>query len=327
MTRALALLLVLAAAFCIPAGAMADELRPGAAQLVETLSGRWSVSWKQPLAGPGLTPPAIPLLPSQCRYQHEPVIRTAPLALVGQATAVCTGGLDGRRIGWPGVQGRGDALLRVAPLGRPVQSFRLTAERPFAVVEAVPDRWQVARTYLSLGFEHILEGWDHLLFVIALVLLVARAGPVIMAATAFTLAHSLTLAAVTLGMAGLPQQPVEALIALSIIMLAVEAVRGEGASLTRRLPWLVAFAFGLVHGFGFADALQEIGLPEGEVIPALLAFNLGVEAGQIAVIAAVWATRALLRRYTPSLESPAIRVASYGIGITGGFWLIDRMLA
>lgn len=327
MIRALALIWVLAVSFCFAAVARADELRPGSVQLVETLAGRWSVSWKQPLAGPGLSPPAIPLLPSDCRYQREPVVRGAGQALVGQATAVCAGRLDGRRIGWPGVQGRGDALLRVAPLGRPVQSHRLTAERPFAVVEAVPDRWQVARTYLSLGLVHILEGWDHLLFVIALVLLIARPGPVIGAATAFTLAHSLTLAAVTLGMAGLPQQMVEALIALSIIMLAVEAVRGEGASLTRRLPWLVAFAFGLVHGFGFAGALREIGLPEGEVIPALLAFNLGVEAGQIAVIAAVWAARSLLRRFAPSLEAPAIRMVSYAIGITGGFWLIDRMIA
>ena len=327
MMRVLALIVVFAASFCLSAAARADELRPGAVQLVETLSGRWAVSWKQPLARPGMTPPAIPLLPEHCRYQREPVLRAAPQALIGQAMAVCTGRLDGSRIGWEGVQGRGDALLRVVPLARPVQSFRLTAERPFAVVAAAPGRWQVARTYLSLGFAHILAGWDHLLFVIALVLLIARAGPVVMAATAFTLAHSLTLAAVTLGMAGLPQQPVEALIALSIIMLAVEVVRGEGASLTRRLPWLVAFGFGLVHGFGFAGALREIGLPEGEVVPALLAFNLGVEAGQIAVIAAVWGTRALLRRFAPSLESPAIRMASYAIGITGGFWLIDRILA
>ncbi|MBT8408704.1 MAG: HupE/UreJ family protein, partial [Alphaproteobacteria bacterium] len=138
--------------------------------------------------------------------------------------------------------------------------------------------------------------------------------------------HSITLAGTTLGLTGLPQRPVEALIALSIVFLAVEIARGTRETLTRRLPWLVAFVFGLLHGFGFAGALREIGLPEGEVPAALISFNLGVEAGQLLVIAAVLILVEALRRVRPGLEERSIRIASYTIGIIGAYWLIDRVI-
>ena len=163
--------------------------------------------------------------------------------------------------------------------------------------------------------------------VIALVLLVGRPWPVIKAATAFTLAHSLTLAAVTLGFAGIRQDVVEALIALSIVFLAVEIARGARGTLTQRLPWLVAFAFGLLHGFGFAGALREIGLPEGEVPAALVSFNIGVEAGQLLVVTAVLAALALLRRIRPADEPLVLRAAAYPVGIVGAYWLIERIAA
>ena len=321
MIRLLALLLVLAGS-----PALADELRPGSVQLVETAPGAWDLAWKQPLAAPGAAELVAPDLPGNCRLLEAPSRRLAPLALVGHARAHCAGTIAGQRIGWQGVSGRGDALLRVAPLGRRVQSFRLTAESPWAIIEARPSSLQVVRTYFALGVTHILSGWDHLLFVIALVLLVARPWPVVKAATAFTLAHSLTLAAVTLGFAGLAQRPVEALIALSIVFLAVELARGAATTLTRRLPWLAAFAFGLVHGFGFAGALREIGMPEGEVPAALVSFNLGVEGGQLAVIAAVLVLRALIRRLAPRHEPVLVRATSYAIGTTGSFWLIARVI-
>jgi len=192
-----------------------------------------------------------------------------------------------------------DALVRVAPLDRPVQAERLTAARPRIVVAVRPDGWQVARTYFQLGVSHILTGWDHLLFVIALVLLLRRGGIVVRAATAFTIAHSLTLIGTTLGLIGLAQAPVEALIALSIVFLAVEiAKQREGSPrLSERVPWVVAFLFGLLHGFGFAGALREIGLPESDVPAALLTFNFGVEAGQLVIIAAVLAGIALVRQF------------------------------
>ena len=321
MIRWLALLLMVVAA-----PAFADELRPGSVQFVETGPGMWDLAWKQPLAAPGAAVLVVPDLPANCRIVEPPTRRLAALALLGHARARCQGAVSGQRVGWQGVAGRGDALLRVAPLGRRVQSFRLTAENPWATIEAKPSSLQVAQTYFVLGVTHILTGWDHLLFVIALVLLVARPWPVVKAATAFTLAHSLTLAAVTLGYAGLAQRPVEALIALSIVSLAAELARGGSGTLTRRLPWLVAFAFGLIHGCGFAGALREIGMPEGEVPAALVSFNLGVEAGQLAVIAAVLAARAIAHRVTPRREPALVHAASYAIGVTGSFWLIERVI-
>ena len=329
MIRWLAGLLALAAGFapgCAWTPALADELRPSAVHFVETAPGAWDLAWKQQLAAPGAAVLVVPDLPGNGRLAAAPVRRLAPLALLGHARARCDGPVTGRRIGWRGVVGRGDALLRVAPLDQPVQSFRLTAERPWAAIAATPSAFQVMRTYFVLGVTHILGGWDHLLFVIALVLLVARPRPVVIAATAFTVAHSLTLAAVTLGYAGLPQRAVEALIALSIVFLALELVRANPATMTRRLPWLAAFGFGLLHGFGFASALRSIGLPQGEVPAALVAFNLGVEAGQLAVIAAVLAVSLGLARIVPRHQPRLVRMAAYAIGVTGAYWLIDRSL-
>jgi hydrogenase/urease accessory protein HupE len=216
------------------------------------------------------------------------------------------------------------------PRGQAAQTFRLTAAAPVATIAAAPDTFKVLADYLVIGAEHILFGWDHLLFVIALVLLVRRPWAVVKAATAFTVAHSLTLVATSLGYAGLPSRPVEAIIALSIVFLALEALlvlrEPERHTLTRRFPWAVAFAFGLFHGFGFAGALADIGLPQGEVVTALLAFNLGVEAGQLLVIAVALTLLAGLTRWLPRAEAPLLRAGTYAIGAVGSFWLIERVI-
>lgn len=323
MIRWLVALLWLACA--MPAAA--DELRPVSIQFEQVGERQWQLNWKQPLASRADDRLLVPTIPSGCEVRREPRRDTAALALVGFAEIACSGPVEGKSIGWPGLTGNGDAILRIAPLGRPVQVYRLTVAEPTATIAARPGSAQVWRSYFGIGVIHILEGWDHLLFVIALVLLVARPWPVVKAATAFTAAHSITLAAVTLGVGGLPQRPVEVLIALSIVFLAVELAKGERETLARRLPWLVAFAFGLLHGFGFAGALREIGLPEGEVPAALISFNLGVEAGQLLVIAAVLAIRALVGRFAPSVEQAALRIATYAIGVTGAYWLIERIAA
>ena len=308
------------------AAASADELRPGYIELRQRDAAHWSLGWKQPLTTPGEPQLVVPLIPANCRITDGPHKRVAPLALVGSANLTCVGPLAGSRLGYREILGGGDVLLRIAPLAGKVQSFRLTPEAPSTVMAAKPSALQIWRTYGVLGVTHILAGWDHLLFVIALVLLVRRGCAVAKAVTAFTVAHSLTLAGVTLGMVGLPQQPVEALIALSIVFLAAELLR-DGPSVTLRYPWAIAFAFGLVHGFGFAGALKEIGLPEGEVPAALLAFNLGVEAGQLAVVVTVLAVLALMQRLARPAFAPAMRIAAYGIGITASYWLIDRLVA
>ena len=326
--RLIAVFLALAAA-----PLAADELRPSVIEMTERTQGEWVLDWKLPVAASRAqtaAPFAQPVIPESCTLKGEPVQRAEALALVGRADLSCEGGLAGESFGLSELIGNADAIARFVPLERPVQSFRLTADTPSATILAEPDRWQVLRDYLVIGAEHILFGWDHLLFVIALVLLVRGPWPVVKAATAFTVAHSITLVATTLGYTGLPSRPVEALIALSIVFLAVEVAlvlrNPDRQTFTRRFPWVVAFGFGLVHGFGFAGALADIGLPQGEIASALLAFNLGVEAGQLLVIAALVALLAVLTRAAPKVEAPALRLATYGIGITGSFWLIERVV-
>lgn len=328
MRLLLALLLLLGMA----SGARADELRPGFIELTQIDSGRdaahWTLGWKQPLAAPGPAELVVPLVPANCRIVDGPHRRVARLALVGSAELACAGPIAGERAGLAQILGSGDVLLRVAPLGAGAQSYRLTAAEPAVVLARKPSSGQVWRSYFLLGVEHILTGWDHLLFVIALVLLVRRGWAIATAVTAFTVAHSLTLAGAALGLVGLPGRPVEAVIALSIVFLAVELARGrEGESLTLRYPWVVAFAFGLVHGFGFAGALREIGLPEGEVPAALVSFNLGVEAGQLGVVGAVLGVLWAIARTERRALAPALRLCAYAIGMTASYWLIDRLVA
>ncbi|MBD2840652.1 HupE/UreJ family protein [Erythrobacter sp. KMU-140] len=311
----------------------ADELRPAVLELTQTGQDTWSLEWTVPVTpstrGQAF-PLAEPVIPRNCALLGEPVRRAAPLALLGRANLQCSDELAGTEFGLSGLIGNNDAIARYVPLDAPVQSFRLTREVPIAVIAAKPDRWAVARDYFVIGAEHILFGWDHLLFVIALVFLVGGGWAVVTAATAFTVAHSITLVATTLGYTGLPSRPVEALIALSIVFLAVEVMRAlrepDRKTWTRRAPWIVAFAFGLLHGFGFAGALADIGLPETEIASSLIAFNVGVEAGQLLVIAVLMLLLSLLRRSAASAETPALRLATYGIGITGSFWLFERIV-
>jgi hydrogenase/urease accessory protein HupE len=315
------------AALALAGPARADELRPGYLELTQQDARQWKMVWKAPVLG-GLATRARPQFPEFCS-QTPPVARLENASLVATSMLTCSKDLAGSKVGIAGMDGAfTDALLRIAPLNRPVQATRLTPHDAMVEVATVPDSWEVARSYLVLGVEHILEGYDHLLFVIALVLLLARPWVVVKAATAFTVAHTITLAGTTLGLFGLPQAPVEALIALSIIFLAVEIVKQDPAAprLSERIPWVVAFGFGLIHGFGFAGALREIGLPEGDVPVALLTFNLGVEAGQLLIIAASLAAIALVRRFKPPALRPSTLAATYAIGITASFWFIERML-
>jgi hydrogenase/urease accessory protein HupE len=206
----------------------------------------------------------------------------------------------------------------------------VTPSAPTLTVYGVPSSGlrsltPIVSDYLGLGVEHILTGFDHLLFVIALALLVGRRGPLIITITAFTAAHSITLASTALGLISVPTAPVEAVIALSIVLVCSECLNPD-RSLTRRAPWIVAFTFGLLHGLGFASALMEIGLPEQHVPAALLCFNIGVELGQLAVIGALFAVRALVTR--ANLARPwAFRALVYVIGSVAGFWSIDRVRA
>lgn len=325
--------LLLAIAALVSAPLAADELRPAVVELTQRSDQTWVLEWKLPVAATQLTsaaPVAQPVIPSNCDFSGGPSQRAVGLALLGHAQLDCTGSLAGQRFGLSELFGRSDAIARMVPLDGAVQSFRLTADAPVAVIQAQPSAWGVFIDYLIIGAEHILLGWDHLLFVIALVLLIRTPWPVVKAATAFTVAHSITLIATTLGYAGLPSQPVETLIALSIVFLAVEVAivlrDPDRVTLTLRFPWLVAFIFGLLHGFGFAGALADIGLPQGELAAALLAFNLGVELGQLMIVAGLLALLWALTKFAAGAQAPVFRLATYGIGATGSFWLIERVI-
>jgi hypothetical protein len=188
-------------------------------------------------------------------------------------------------------------------------------------------RLDVFRTYGALGIAHILTGFDHLAFVAGLLLLVGTLKRLLTTVTAFTLAHSLTLTAATLGLIHVPQAPVEALIALSILLVAAEvvALAGGAKGPIADRPARIAFTFGLLHGLGFASALREAGLPPQEIPISLLAFNLGVEAGQVMFILAVVGAVFLLARFARAPRSAVLRIAGYVIGGLAAFWFIDRV--
>jgi hydrogenase/urease accessory protein HupE len=226
-----------------------------------------------------------------------------------------------------------DVLVRFDFADGISEARRLTPGDPSFIVPTQPSRFEVVRTYFLLGVEHILLGIDHLLFVLALMLLVKGMGRIIWTVTAFTLAHSLTLAGATLGFVQMPGPPIEAAIALSIVFVASEIIhsRRGNPGLTERYPWVVAFTFGLLHGFGFAGALAEIGLPQASIPMALLFFNVGVEVGQLLFIASLLAIFALARQITRRINVPqpawACAVPPYAIGSVAAFWVIQRIAA
>lgn len=307
----------------------ADEMRPGYLEFSQKNATDWRLVWKAPLRG-GVTPDTRPVLPDSCALTGATERQRAAAAVILSSAVRCKRNVAGQSIGLSGFgASQTDVLVRVSPLDRPVQVLRLTPKEPMAVITAKPEQWQVAWTYFVTGIEHILFGYDHLLFVVSLVLLLSGAWTIAKAVTAFTVAHSITLIGTTMGLLGLPQRPVEAVIALSILFLAVEiAKKREGAPrLSERIPWVVAFGFGLLHGFGFAGALQEIGLPESDVPTALLTFNLGVEVGQLAIVLAALGLLYLLRRFAKAIEMPVLKFATYVIGITASFWFIERTFA
>ena len=314
-------------ALCATA-AHADQLRPGYLEFTQQSATQWRLVWKAPLVG-GLTQASQPILPAGCAQSGATQRQMTGFAMSSTSTVQCNRPVDGGRIGISSLDAaQTDILVRVAPLGRPVQALRLTAAEPTAVIAKTPERWQVAKTYFVIGIEHIVFGYDHLLFVVALVLLLQRTSAIVWAVTAFTIAHSITLVGTTLGLIGLPSRPVEAVIALSIVFLAVEIVKKTPGMprLSERIPWAVAFVFGLLHGFGFAGALAEIGLPQTDVPIALLMFNLGVEAGQLAIVGLTMIVTAIIGKLSAPVLPKAIRAASYAIGSVASMWLIERLV-
>lgn len=334
MTLLARLIIGLMMLFSTAVSANAHALEPGYLDLRQLTEENWQVFWRKPdVQG---APMAIEArLPQGCMPDRGSAPTFDGAAWVSGWVADCSVSLVGREIAIDGLSAqRTDVLLRLHALGQPPTTVRLTPDASAHFVLAEPTIGEVFLSYLVLGFEHILEGLDHLLFVLALIILIQDTWRLVTAITAFTIAHSITLALAALGHLSVPGPPVEAVIALSIIFLAVEILKYESDQirLSERFPWIVSFSFGLLHGLGFAGALTEIGLPQGDIPAALLAFNLGVEAGQLFFIGAVlllfWLARIVFPNPVQSFRktrSSMSSMAGYGIGSLATFWLVQRV--
>jgi hypothetical protein len=323
----LALLIAIAGGASPPA--VAHEIRPAFLQIREIEPSTYDILWKTPAQGDMRLALNIEL-PPDCRDFGQ--ARTTPVnaAVIQHWRSQCNGGLAGKTVVIANLEtSLTDVILRFEPLsGRP-RTLRIQGAEPRAVIPARQSPVELAQIYFRLGVEHILSGVDHLLFLLCLLMLVRHFKRLIGAVTAFTVAHSITLAGTTFGWWQPASLPVEACIALSIAFLAAEVIRARAGTtgLTQRWPWIAAFGFGLLHGFGFAAALREIGLPDEAVWKALLFFNLGVEVGQVVfigmVLAAVWSWRRFL---TATLPNWAWRLPAYAAGVVACFWFIERSM-
>ena len=332
---------LVAVALIASAPVTAHEVRPAYLQIVETAPERFSVLWKQPIVQDRRL--AIdPVLPNDCPPLGDPVPEVVSGALVQQWEVACA--LDQGAIH---ISGLARTLTDVMVEVQRLDGEGLTALlRPNSPSLDLDDPSPQVAAYLWLGIEHLLFGIDHVLFVIGLVYLIPNRWGLVKTVTAFTLAHSITLALSVLDLVRVPQGPVEAVIALSIVFLARELLvpPEQRSQITGERPWIMALIFGLLHGFGFAGALADIGLPRDQLAPALLLFNIGIEVGQLMIIGALLALLAAtrwvgLRPPTAALQGVALPAGTsqaglgwidlgliYGIGALAAYWTIDRTL-
>lgn len=315
-------------------GVEAHDARPNTVRIVETAEHVYSVAWKVPASLPVDALP-YPTLPADCAPGQAPTWRSTGGAYHGQQTVRCANGLAGRAVGiaYPGINPALRTIYTVS-LDSGAEHLRILGpDEGEWVIPATPEPFAVALEYTWHGVVHIWIGVDHLLFVACLMFIARTPRRLLLTITGFTVAHSITLALSALDLVRVPTPPVEATIALSVVFLAWEIARGNPDSLTQRLPVVVSVAFGLLHGFGFATVLREVGLPSTELPIALLFFNIGVEIGQVLFVVALFAGYALLRvlarrptnadpDHVQSLAVPA----SYVIGTVASFWMIERVV-
>ena len=322
--------LIIILLFSITPRIEAHRLQPAYLEINEQSAGKFSILWKRPFVGS--KPMNIyPQLPAGCSNITEPAVQALASGAVERWLVDCgESGMTNNTIVIDGLSAtQTDTLLRLQLIDGSMHTTVLRPESPSFLVPEKASKSKVAGSYLVLGIEHILGGFDHLLFVLGLLLIVRSTMLLIKTITSFTLAHSVTLAMATLGFVYVPQAPVEAVIALSIIFLASELAkqhRGE-TGLTTRAPWIVALTFGLLHGFGFAGALTEVGLPQSDIPLALLFFNVGVEFGQLMFVAGVlcvtWMIKKMKFRWPVWVE----HAPAYAIGSLAAFWFIQRTVS
>ena len=308
--------------------AEAHESRPAYLEVRQTAPNRYSILWRTPVFSGQRLPVAL-RLPAGVRAVTEPVVQELGDSRVERwSVEADSGAFGGQRIEFPGLQATiTDVLVRIQMLDGSHSTTLVHPSEPWVVMTASRGRWEMALSYLAYGVQHILFGFDHLLFVLGLLLLVRGVGPLLKTITAFTVAHSITLALATLGVVHVPPPPVEAIIALSIVFLASELVKQQRGvvGLAQQYPWVIAFAFGLLHGFGFAGTLTRVGIPTGDVPLALLMFNLGVELGQLGFVAVFLLTVHSIRSLEIRWPRWVRPVPAYAIGSLAAFWVIERI--
>ena len=308
--------------------AQAHEARPAYLEIKETAPGQFSVLWRTPVLA-GMRLPVALRMPGGAKNLKDPALQELTDSLVERRWIDAgPNGLAGKRIEFPGLQFTiTDVLVRVEMLDGTKWTTIARPSQPWVQIAASQTWYEAAATYIVEGIRHILFGADHMLFVLGLLLIVKDLWTLVKTVTAFTVAHSITLAIATLGYAEVPVLPLNAAIALSILFLGPEIVRswrGE-TSFTIRHPWVVAFAFGLLHGFGFASALTSAGLPRQELPLALVSFNLGVELGQLGFIALVLALERSFRVLEIRWPRWAQALPGYTVGALGAFWTVQRV--
>ncbi len=305
----------------------AHRLQPAYLEINEQSAGKFSILWKRPFVA-GRPMNIDPQLPAGCSNITEPALMSSASGAVERWLVDCDeSGMTNKTILIDGLESTvTDVLVRIYYIEGVEETHLLRPASASAVVGGVPSGMERIIAYLQLGIQHILMGIDHLLFVLGLLLIVKSRWMLLKTITSFTLAHSITLGIATLGYASVPLPPLNVVIALSILFLGPEIVRSwrGGTSLTIRHPWVVAFAFGLLHGFGFATGLTNLGLREAEIPLALLLFNLGVELGQIAFVMLI----IFLERSFRTLEIHWPRwvqlAPGYTVGSLGAYWTIQR---
>ena len=321
---------VLLCSFLIAIPAYAHDIGISQAEFRETAPQSYQLSVATGPATSTLFP--SPRLPEQCHFSGSPGGTQSPAWKTFEFN--CTDGLrPGDTLSLPWLR---DGIMLTAIWKGGGGARRLFTNESGVITVSLAElridsssAFAAAKRYTALGIEHILKGYDHLLFVFAILVIVSNGWMLVKTITAFTVAHSITLAVATLGLVSLRPRPVEVAIALSIAFLAVEIVHARHGrfGLTFRSPWVIAFGFGLLHGFGFAGALADVGLPQNEVPIALLFFNVGVEIGQLIFVIAIVVLKTLIASVRIEWRGHAGVLPAYVIGSVAMFWLFERIAA
>jgi len=309
---------------------LADEIRPAFLELTQQNKTSYKVLWKKPSQGEAKRALKLePLFPKSAKIIGVKKITKTLSATLESYVLEESGALINQPITIQGLEATSsDVLVRVHYMDGETEFIRVLPEAPNFTLTHESGFINMASTYFILGVEHILEGFDHLLFVLALLLLVGNIRVLIWTITAFTVAHTITLMLASLEFIHLSSRAVEATIALSIVFVAAEVIYAMRGSehITKKYPWVIAFGFGLIHGLGFAEALKEIGLPQNEIVPSLIFFNIGVEVGQLlfvmAILLFVWIFKSLIEKHVYVYKMGM----SYIIGIIATFWFLQRVL-